>query len=151
MGRGIMPETCNYRGNEQGKGIEGAVTAHVDDCSSPGLPVTDSGPDVGHLEFFMFGTRLFVQFEPSNDTSAVILTEESGIVGKVMHKVKREESNEESSKAFKDEDPSPSRFAAYSVHLDDRSCKETTERACNSSRRKEDSGTNTKLGSSVPT
>lgn len=84
MGRSIA-HLLDDRWDKEGKGIQGAVTAHVDHHPRVSFPVRQTRPDICQLEFFMLGTGLPVQLEPSDDPSAVVLGEKFGLIGEVMN------------------------------------------------------------------
>lgn len=45
-----VAEGIDDGGEEEREGVEGAIGSHVDDGETPGLPVGDGLPEVGHFE-----------------------------------------------------------------------------------------------------
>jgi hypothetical protein len=50
-GRTAVAECIDDGGQEEGKGVQCAIGSHVDDCETPGFPVRNALPEVGHFEF----------------------------------------------------------------------------------------------------
>lgn len=70
--RGLITQTLDDGRHEQGKCIQGANTAHVDEHPGVGLPIVHRRPKIGHLELLVFGAGLLVLFQPPDHASPVI-------------------------------------------------------------------------------
>lgn len=147
---GFVAQVSDDGREEEGEGVEGAVGAHVDDHETPRLPVFDCRPEVGHFEVLVLGGRLLVLLQPAEDAGAIVVGEEFGFVGEVVDHPVGCDADENGRQSFEDENPCPSRFPAYTVHLSNGRGEETTERASDCGSGEEDGCSNAKLGSFVP-
>ena len=137
--------------DKEGESIERSIAAHVDDHAGVGLPVFQSGPEIGHFEFFVLGTGLVVFFETPEDSPAIIYRQEFGLIREVVNHPERDDAEQHCRKAFENEYPRPAWLSADALHIFDGSCKQAAEGACNSGRAEKDSGADTKFGALVPT
>lgn len=103
------------------------------------------------LIIFFTCRRLFVFRKPPTNSKSFIGSQETGGVRPIEYHPPTETSYKHGCEAFDDENPCPTRSASNSIHLCDRSRKQTTKRACQSGSGEECCCTNTELGSLVPT
>jgi len=125
-------------GQEETDAVQRHEGPHVDQHADVGLPVLECLVDICHLEVFMFRTTLFIQLEAAQDAVTIGLGEELGLIGEIVDHPEGSDGDNNGKDAFENEYPTPPSVAANTIHLLNRSGKETAKRARESSRREED-------------
>lgn len=71
-------------GQKKRETVECAVTAHVDYHAGVCLPVFQACPQVIEFELLMFGTGLLVELQSTDDSAAVVVGKEFGLIREVV-------------------------------------------------------------------
>lgn len=143
-----VAHTLDNGGEEDGDGVERGVDADGDDHVNPDLPVTEG---ILH-ELPIKGIRedRAVLFETAENLLALVISEELGSVGVIVHDKEGHDSKDKGDEALNDEDPGPAVKVANTVHLHDTPGQETTESTSSSGSREEDGHTETALVTFIP-
>ena len=147
---GFVAKPTDDRRQEERKGIQRHIGAHIDEGVQPSLPVCDTSPEVPHLKGFMLGAGLLVELQAADDALAVGRGEEGGVVGEVVDHPDGDDADEYGRDAFEDEDPGPAGLVADAVHLADGCCEEAAEGAGERGGGEKDGGSDTEFVAFVP-
>ena len=76
------------------------MTHHVYDHETIRLPVFQGCPKILHLELFVLCAGLVIELEPSDDSSTILIGEESGLIREVVNEPERCDPNDNCCQTF---------------------------------------------------
>lgn len=140
LGRGCVgvAHSSDNGWQEERERIQRHVAAHIDQHANPHLIILHCGPEIAHLELFMFGGGLLIGLQATDDTDAIDVREECGLVRKVVDCPEGSNAEEYCDDTFEDKDPCPTGSTAKSIHKIDCCSEKTTKGARHGSSREED-------------